>query len=222
MPKDVLPTIPAEIAEKLLKADAGNLIKKVKEGKPLNRSERAHLLSMAAGEEPATEEAPSTAKGVAKSLVELAEILGVTRKTIHEWKRQKGAPKAAANGDHDVVAWRNFCRQNGLGPESARHEPAPGEAPEDMERLKIRKLLVEIAEREHRLATRRGEYVETALVAERWGFYVAQALQLLRTKLENELPPILAAEDDAAAIRVEMSRVVDEFAKTLHEGNSEK
>lgn len=216
MSKDSLPTIPEALAERLLKADAANLVKKVQSGKPLTRAERTHLLAMAAG----SEESVQASKTTAKNFVELAEALGVARKTIYQWNRRKGAPSAAPNGEHDVTAWRLFCRQRGLGPESARHDGNGSDSAEgeDMERLKARKLVVEIAEREHRLATRRGEYVETALVAERWSFHVAQALQLLRTKLENELPPIIAAMDDAATIRVEMGRVIDEVAKALHEG----
>jgi hypothetical protein len=220
MTKRTVPTLPEGAAEKLLQADAANIIKKVKSGRPLSRAERTHLLAMASGDEEVP--APS-GMTIAKNFVELAEALGVVRKTLYLWKRKKGAPKPATNGDHDVGAWRLFCRKNGLGGGIAQGETPPagdGDSAdlEDMERLKAKRLIVDIATREHALAVRRGEYVESATVAEQWAFHVGQAMTLLRSKLENELPPFLASETSAATIRVEMGRVVDEFARMLNEG----
>lgn len=162
-----------------------------------------------------------TSQATADNYVELAKILGVTRDCIYKWKKRKAAPKPQSNGKHDVSEWRRFCSKHGL-----KHKVAPGEdsagenedSMEDMDVLKARKLIVEIAEREHKLATRRGEYLETALVAETWASKVAQALSLIRNKLENELPPLLATLDNPAEIRVQMSSIVDELAGLLHEG----
>lgn len=221
MPKAPSQPLPPDAAEKLLKADAANLIKKVKSGKTLTRAERAHLLAMA---EDGGESGVDTNKATADNYVELARLLGVTRDAIYKWKRRKDAPKPQSNGKHDVSEWRRFCSKHGL-----KHKAAPGEDSagdedgfEDMDVLKARKLIVEIAEREHKLATLRGEYVENALVQEMWASRVGQALSLLRNKLENELPPHLATLDDGAEIRVEMGKVIDEFAKTLHEGRVEE
>src|SRR5436190_1711802 len=77
----------------------------------LNRSERAMLQGMAAtaGHTPT----------VAENFVELAKILGVTRRALQNWRKRKDSPKPAANGFHDVAAWREFMQRHGLEGEPA-------------------------------------------------------------------------------------------------------
>ena len=128
------PGVAKIVAKKLLSRDFANLIARVQKGGKLTRVERAMLQSMATG----TRAAPSTAA----SYVELAAVLGVTRQSINTWKKRKDAPKPAANGLHDVAAWREFMRRNDLkGGEIAE----PGDIESS---LKARKLLAEVEERE--------------------------------------------------------------------------
>ena len=190
-----------EIASKLLKRDFTNLVARVQKGGKLTRAERAMLQSMATG----TGASPATAA----SYVELAAILGVSRQSVHTWKKRKGAPKPAANGLHDVVAWKEFMAAQGLkGAET--HEP------EDLEAaLKARKLLAEVEERELRVAIRRGEYVAVEEVRQTWTELVAQATAMLRKKFEQELPPILSGLD-ATGIQEEARRAIDEVLSVLH------
>jgi len=195
-----------DIASKLLKRDFTNLVARVQKGGKLTRAERAMLQSMATGSgaDPAT----------AASYVELAAILGVTRQSINTWKKRKGSPKPAANGLHDVAAWREFMRLHDLkGGEVAQ----PGDVESS---LKARKLLAEVEERELRLGIRRGDYVAVEEVRQMWTELVAQATAMLRKKFEQELPPILSGLD-ATGIQEEARRAIDEVLTILHQGDED-
>jgi hypothetical protein len=192
-----------DIAKKLLSRDFANLVGRVQKGGKLTRAERAMLQTLATG----TGAAPATAP----SYVELAAILGITRQSLNTWKKRKDAPKPAANGLHDVAAWREFMRRNDL-------KGGEIEQPGDIESsLKARKLLAEVEERELRLGIRRGDYVAVEEVRQAWTEFVAQATSMLRKKFEQELPPILSGLD-ATGIQEEARRAIDEVLTILHQG----
>jgi DNA-binding CsgD family transcriptional regulator len=192
-----------DIAKKLLSRDFANLVGRVQKGGKLTRAERAMLQTLATG----TGAAPTNAA----SYVELAAILGITRQSLNNWKKRKGAPKPAANGMHDVAAWREFMRRNDL-------KGGEIEQPGDIESsLKARKLLAEVEERELRLGIRRGDYVAVEEVRQAWTEFVAQATSMLRKKFEQELPPILSGLD-ATGIQEEARRAIDEVLTILHQG----
>ena len=193
-----------DLAKKLLSRDFANLVARVQKGGKITRAERAMLQSMAAG--------TGAAPPAASSYVELASILGVTRQSVHAWKKRRDAPKPAANGLHDVAAWREFMRRNELkGAEPAAQEPADIESS-----LKARRLLADVEERELRLGIRRGEFVAVEEVRQTWTEFVAQATAMLRKKFEQELPPILSGLD-ATGIQEEARRAIDEVLAVLHE-----
>jgi DNA-binding CsgD family transcriptional regulator len=194
-----------DIAKKLLTRDFTNLVARVQKGGKLTRAERAMLQSMATG----TGAAPTTAA----SYVELAAILGITRQSINTWKKRKDAPQPAANGTHDVAAWREFMRRNDL----KGGEPATQDAADLETSLKARKLLAEVEERELRLGIRRGDFVAVEEVRQIWTEFVAQATAMLRKKFEQELPPILSGLD-ATGIQEEARRAIDEVLTILHQG----
>jgi hypothetical protein len=192
-----------DIAKKLLSRDFANLVGRVQKGGKLTRAERAMLQTLATG----SGAAPATAA----SYVELAAILGVTRQSINTWKKRKDAPKPAANGLHDVAAWREFMR---------RHDLKGGvvDSTGDIESsLKARKLLAEVEERELRLGIKRGDFVAVEEVRQTWTELVAQATSMLRKKFEQELPPILSGLD-ATGIQEEARRAIDEVLTILHQG----
>ena len=193
-----------DIAKKLLSRDFANLVGRVQKGGKLTRAERAMLQTLATG----TGAAPTTAS----SYVELAAILGLTRQTINNWKKRKDAPKAAANGLHEVAAWREFMRRNDL-----KGGETPAESPDIESSLKARRLLADVEERELRLGIRRGDYVAVEEVRQAWTEFVAQATSMLRKKFEQELPPILSGLD-ATGIQDEARRAIDEVLTILHEG----
>ena len=196
-PKELSP----DIAGKILDADFQNIVKKVAAGKPLTVAERARIESRAAGS--------VETMAYTKTLVELAAVLGVSRRTLSTWQKIEGAPKALSNGMWPVADWREFVRLRGL---NAGRVPVGNE-----EALKARKLLAEVEERELRIAVKKGEYVPLTKVREEWIGLVAQASSILRAKFENELPPVLSGLD-ATGIQRECRRAIDEVLRCLHEG----
>ena len=196
-PKELSP----DVAGKILDADFQNVIRKVAAGKPLTVAERARIESRAAGS--------AETLAYAKTLVELAAVLGVTRRTLTTWQKMEGSPKPLSNGLWPVADWREFVRLRGL---KAGKVPAGNE-----EALKARKLLAEVEERELRIAVKKGEYVPLTKVREEWIGLVAQATSILRAKFESELPPVLSGLD-ATGIQRECRRAIDEVLLCLHEG----
>ncbi|WP_038168529.1 hypothetical protein [Verrucomicrobium sp. BvORR106] len=204
------PVISAADAEKLLKGDLANLVQKVRRGEPLTRAQRNTLLAYQNGEANST--------SFAKSWVELGSILGVTRRTLNTWSKRVGAPIPAPNGSHDVAAWREFTRANGLKGGDEDSEETEGEG---IDELKRQKLSVEVQEREFRLSVLRKEYVPISAVRDRWQFNVEQAVMTLRKKLEDEAPPLLEGKT-ALEIRQELAGVVDSFISIMNAGGEEQ
>ncbi len=194
------PTLAPEVAEKILDADFQNVVRKVAAGKPLTVAERSRIEARAAGSQETL--------AYAKTLVELAAVLGVTRRTLTGWQKMEGSPKALSNGMWPVADWREFVRVRGL---KASKTPVGNE-----EALKARKLLAEVEERELRIAVKKGEYVPLHQVRTEWIGLVAQATSILRAKFENELPPILSGLD-ATGIQRECRQAIDEVLRSLHE-----
>ena len=189
-----------EVAGKILDADFQNVVKKVASGKPLTVAERSRIESLAAGS--------SDSLAYAKTLVELAAVLGTTRRTLNTWQKMEGAPKPLSNGLWPVADWREFVRVRGL---KAGKVPLGNE-----EALKARKLLAEVEERELRIAVKKGEYAPLYQVRTEWIGLVAQATSILRAKFESELPPILSGLD-ATGIQKECRKAIDEVLRCLHE-----
>ncbi len=205
-----MPSITPSQADTVLEVNRANAIKaavaKVKAQKPLTRQEVDLLQSIAYSPESGGD--PSIT--VATTVVELAEALGCSRRSITNWRKRPGAPQPNANGSHDVVAWRRFLHENHLD----------GSEPGDEEGLKIRKLLAEVNEREFRLAIRKGEYIRKDAVREAWLTRSGRVVNLLRSKLEKELPPVLAGKD-APDIQELLGRAIDEVLADLHDGKGD-
>ena len=192
-------TIPPDIARKLLNRDFANLAQRVQHGGKLSRAERAMLQGMAAS--------AGHTSTVAENFVELAKLLGVTRRALQNWRKRKDSPKAAANGFHEVAAWREFMQRHGLEGDVAGTDAESA--------LRARKLLAEVEERELRLAVKKREYVAMDEVRSAWTAQVAKAKDLLRHKFELELPPVLSGLD-AVAIQAECQKALDEVFMVLH------
>lgn len=197
-------------ADTVLEVNRANAIKqavsKVKAKKPLTKAEVELLQSIAyssgQGGDPTITET--------STVVDLAAALGVSRRSISNWRKLEGAPVPKPNGNHDVLAWRRFMHEKHLD----------GSEPGDEEGLKIRKLLAEINEREFRLAVRKGEYILKDLVREAWLSRCGRVVNLLRSKFEKEMPPQLAGLT-APDIQELLSKAIDEVLMELHEGKPE-
>lgn len=205
-----MPSITPSQADTVLEVNRANAIKqavtKVKAQKPLTRQEVDLLQSIAYSPESGGD--PSIT--VAATVVELAEALGCSRRSITNWRKRPGAPQPNPNGSHDVIAWRRFLHENHLD----------GSQPGDEEGLKIRKLLAEVNEREFRLAIRKGEYIRKDAVREAWLTRSGRVVNLLRSKLEKEMPPVIAGKD-APDIQEALSRAIDEVLADLHDGKGD-
>lgn len=94
-----------EDAEKVLTKNLANVIRKANTGKPLTAAERALIEQSAAG-------GPLTDSGsaYAKTYDELAQRLGVSRKTLQNAAKRhpSDAPRHKGDGRHDVAAWSQF------------------------------------------------------------------------------------------------------------------
>ena len=196
-------SIPADVAKRLLNRDFANLIKRVQSGGKISRAERAMLQTMASG-------SASDTPPFAKDYAELAIVLGVSRQSVNSWKKFEDAPQPRNNGLHDVQAWREFMGRRGLKGDDIGPT-------DEQSRLKARKLLAEVEEREFRLSVRRGEFVSVEQVKREWTTAVGRARALLEARLLNEYPPILSGKD-AHGIREDMDKLVAEFYQTLHAG----
>ena len=147
---------------------------------------------------------------VAKTVVELAAVPGCSRRSISNRRKPEGAPEPNANGTHDVIAWRRFMHEKRLD----------GSEPGDEEGLKIRKLPAEIHEREFRPDIRKGEYIRKELVREACPGRCGRVVNLLRSKFEKEMPPLLAGKD-APSIQEALAQAIDEVLKDLHDGKDD-
>ncbi len=187
------------MAARVLDANWKNVVKKVAAGRTLNATELALIRVKAAG----SDETVTHARDVA----DLARILGVTRQTLYAWRKKADAPQPAANGSHDVVAWREFIN---------KHDLKAGLSP-DAEVLKARKLLAEIEDRELKVAIKKGEYVRVEQVKEEWTSRIGKAIALLRARFENELPPLLVGMN-APEIQAKCAAAIDDVCAALHFG----
>ena len=189
------------IAKKILDKDIENIVKKAASGKPLTDAERTRI-KIAYDE--------SAEQKYAKNVVELAEILGVNRKTITRWRKNKNAPKPLSNGYHSIYEWQRYAKDNGLKEVDTPEETA----------LKIRKLLAEVKQAELKLSVMEGEYISIERIRYVWTTHIGQVRSILESRFLNELPPILTTLN-ALEIREKMQSVLDECYKTLSEAATE-
>jgi DNA-binding transcriptional regulator YiaG len=189
--------ITPDMAARVLDANWKNVVKKVAAGRTLNATELALIKAKAAGSD-------ETVTHV-RDLTDLARVLGVTRQTLYAWRKKPDAPQPAANGTHDVVAWRDFIN---------KHDLKAGLSP-DAEVLKARKLLAEIEDRELKVAIKKGEYVPAEQVKEEWTSRIGKAISLLRARFENELPPLLVGMN-APEIQGRCAAAIDDVCAALN------
>jgi phage terminase Nu1 subunit (DNA packaging protein) len=122
------PSLSTDQVEKIRSANIGNIIKKVKAGKSLTAAEFKILNE--AGTEKDEPELVTTSQ--------LADLFGINRKTIAEWRKikRRGIP-AKVGTQEDVAAWQKFFDSN----PSAGH--FDGKPRADRETLLCDKLIIE-------------------------------------------------------------------------------
>ncbi len=185
-------------AETLLKADIRNLTLKVKAGRPLSAGERKLLASMTGGGKPST-------SAYVRTQVELAEAIGVERKTIQRWRKVDGNPGAEADGRWNVEAWRAF--------KAAREGETVGAPLESVTALKARHLLLQNQKLEHQIAVMRREYVPASDV-ERWGSELGAEIRKVVCQIHRLAPSIVGMQVQDAEAR--LREMEDEILAKLH------
>lgn len=152
------------IATRILNKDIENIAKKAAQGKPLSDTERTRIIENCGDSE---------IQKYANSAVELAEILGVNRKTISRWRKHKNSPNPTHKGRHDIEKWKTFIRKNNLKEMDSPEEKA----------LKLRKLAAEAKQAELKLSTMESHYVSIEEVQSVWTAHN----KLVKTVLERNL-----------------------------------
>lgn len=192
----------SDIADRVLRKDLENIIKKVSQGKTLTDSER-NRIKKELGD---SSDSVQGDTGYVKNLTELATRFGVDRKTINRWRKMKGAPKPYSNGMHSIPKWIEFIDKNSLKG-SASNDPCS-------EDLKLRELIADVRKKEILLGALEERYVPIEKISEVWTTHIGQIRQILESRFLNELPPILTTLD-AVQIREKMQEVLDECYKLL-------
>jgi hypothetical protein len=200
-PKPVL-NLTAEQAEILLKADLRNLAKKVQQGRTLSPSERNLLQSVLGGGKPSK-------ASFARNQVELAELLGVSRKTIQRARKKPGNPGAQPDGRYDVTAWREFIRSNGRALDDDEDVGASGSPAQ----LKARHILLQNQKLEFQLAILRKEYIPAADV-EKWGGELGTTVRKVVSQIHLCAPSVVGLSVPEAEAR--LKEIEDEILEQLH------
>lgn len=131
----------AEQLEAIQKKEKANILKKVQSGGTLTQAERLILYGNSTDQ-----------KRYAKNQTELAELLGVDRKTIQRWRKEENFPKAMADGRYDIIAvrdWRERTRSSSTT-DAEDLSKAEGEA---------RRVWLQVEKLEHEIEVSKGEFI---------------------------------------------------------------
>ncbi len=192
------PPINKAHAEILLKADISNIAKKVKAGKTLSPSERNILQSAVDG-------GKLSAQEYVDNVIELADTLGVTRRTISRWKKIDGSPETRPDGRYHVPSWREFKRQRGHDDEAADDV--------DPQREKNRQLLLKNEELEAKIAVLKRHWMPVKEV-ERIGGEVGSAVRRIVAQIHLAAPNVVGVSVAEAEAR--LKEIEDEVLQALH------
>lgn len=140
-------TLSSEDVEKLALKNLANIIRKVNAGQVLNGREQAVL------EQATNGGATTAASAFAKTQGELAQRLGISRKTITNHQNDAGAPPTRDDGRYDVTAWSKFLRANRIIDEGGDDDARPKRWKEELERLKCETITLDLEERRRELVS---------------------------------------------------------------------
>jgi hypothetical protein len=184
-----------EQADKLLRANVGNVVEKLKAKKTLTKAELA-LIQAAANEEPLEE-----ARAFVETKVDLAKTLGISRMQLDRYikLRRNGPPKARPDGRWPVLEWKRWMRETG------RAGGVGGDELEDeLPRLNAKRLLLVNERLELDNAERRGELLDRSEI-------IAAAADVA-----TELRGNLYGEASGTVKLIMVAKDVDEGVKTYN------
>lgn len=189
-------------AEKVLKQDLKNLSRKVVNGKTLTATERALVQGLAEGN------TADASKAFASNQVELADALGVTRKSIQRWVKE-GAPAAQSNGIYDVGEWRSWAKAKGK--QFTKEDEGPSKA-----QLEAKRLILQNEKLEHELGVARGEYIHVDELRQLIASMVAEAKKVFLAMPSTLAPQVVGLSVPEAEKRIKAE--VDQALEQLHTG----
>lgn len=137
--------------------------------------------------------------------VELAALLGISRRTLTRHAKRLGAPRPRADGRHEVAAWRVFLAASGT-----ITDEDSGEA---LARAKARQLDLQNEKLALHIAIARRDRIPAAEV-ERIGAALGHAVRSVVSRLHLAAPTLegLAVPE----IERELKRIEDEVMRELH------
>src|SRR4051794_34364924 len=102
-----------------------------------------------------SEEEEETPQKWADNKVALAQILGVSRQTIHNWGDLPGCPGTRTNGKYSVEEWREFA--DAIGAEL-------GDTPTEKRSLENRRLKIQCDRMEWKFAVEQGNFTPNEVI----------------------------------------------------------
>lgn len=202
-------TISKHDAINLLSQNFANMQKKVANGKTLPASELVVVKKILEGDnlggfvESATTPAGKE-KNFAKKQSELAEAVGVDRRTIQRWLKEPGNPGKRDDGRYEISAWKHYAKLKG---HNTGEDDGGGMTAKDQNvRLQNEKLLFQ-------LKVLKKEYVSSAEV-EQWGAHLGGEIRKTVVsihKIASSLAGLTPAE-----IEIRLKELEDEILMKLH------
>lgn len=196
-----------ELAQKLVKRNYANLVKKVASGRPLSSSELAIINAVADGNGGSSK--PSLVIAWASDQVTLAEALRVTRKSVQRW-RKEGAPAPESDGRWNVEAWRAWMKAKGKqGGEEEDKGPSKAQ-------LEARRLLLMNEKLSHEIGIIKRDYMLCSEVESRIRSMVLEAKKILLAMPASLAPQVVGQTVPEAEKRIRSA--VDEALEKMHTG----
>jgi transcriptional regulator with XRE-family HTH domain len=195
-------------AKQLLEQNFQNATKRLKKNQPLTRDELRMLDRVAAGDAEG-----NTGPRFVRRQEDLAEAIGLTRKTVSRWLKLDGVPQTAADGRYDVDEWLRFkAKRRGMG------DDGTGKPEDDAEELnlpvlKAKNLLKQNEKLELQTAILRREYVPIELV-QRWGSELGSRVRSIILSLHTEAQSLIGVSAIEAEAR--LKRKEDEIIQEMH------
>jgi phage terminase Nu1 subunit (DNA packaging protein) len=141
----------------------------------------------------------------AKNRVELAKILGVSRKTIQRYQEKPGAPKPASDGRWDVDAWRAF-----LSDSPALNDVCGDETIADLRKEQVRLQNEHIRQKIHEW---NGTHADYATI-EKWGGELGANIRKVVLQMHKCAPTVVGLS--VAEAESHLKEIENDVLEQLH------
>jgi hypothetical protein len=190
------------VADKILRRNILNIVRKVQDGKTLSNVE----LSVVQGYIESSDADTPIGLAWVQNQTDLARELGVNRKTIQRWLKIEGCPQTASDGRYNVTEWRKWASDNNF-------KVSGGDDDESKLKLEAKRLLLINQKLEFDMAIKRGEYTHNDDVETMFVMMVQNAKKVLLALPSNASPQVVGLSVPEAEIR--LREIVDEALSQL-------